>query len=136
MPTAIALHWNANTLHYVVAEGERIEAVASVALEKQMDPVAVGRRLAEALAPYSPGRATVVVAIGRSALEWQHLSLPPCPADELPDVVRLQADREQSSTDDDLGFDFLPLLGDEHTPQEVLTVAVEPAELAKIPASL
>ncbi len=132
MPTAIALHWNANTLHYVVAESDRIEAAASVALEPRMDPTAVGRRLAEVLSPYSPGRAKVVVAMDRSALEWQHLSLPPCPADELPDLVRLQADREQSPTDDDLGFDFFPLVGDEQTPQEVLTVAVEPAKLAKI----
>ncbi|NOZ41388.1 MAG: hypothetical protein GXP24_14355 [Planctomycetes bacterium] len=132
MSTAIALYWNESALHYVVVQDQHVDAAASVDLESGLSPVALGQRMAEALAPYSPGRAKVVVALGRGALEWQHLLLPPCTADELPDVVRLQADRELRPADEDLGFDFLPLVGDEKTPQEVLTVALEESELAKI----
>ncbi len=132
MSTVIALHWNETALHYVVVQDRQIEAEASVDLESGLEAAALGRRLAETLAPYSLGRAKVVVALGRGALEWQHLLLPPCSADDLPDVVRLQADRELSPTDEDLGFDFLPLVGDDQTPYEVLTLALEESELAKI----
>ncbi len=132
MSTVIALHWNETTLHYVVVQDEQVEIAASVPLESDMAPAAIGQRIAGVLAPYAPGRAKVVVALGRGALDWQHLSLPPCPADELPDVVRLQADRDSSPTDEELGFDFLPLLGDAQTPQEVLTFALAATELDKI----
>lgn len=132
MPTVIAIHWSETQLPFVVAEDGQIVAAASIELQTGLEPAAIGQRLAEALAPYSPGRAKVIVALGRGAFEWQHLLLPPCPAEELPDVVRLQAEREWSSADEDLGFDFLPLVGDEQTPQEVLTLALEESELAKI----
>jgi len=97
-----------------------------------MEGAAIGLRLAEALTPYSPGRAKIIVALDRRAFQWQHLLLPPCPADDLPDVVRLQADYEGGGTDKEPGFDFLPLIGDEQTPQEVLAISLAASELAKI----
>ncbi len=132
MPTAIALHWNEKSLHYAVAQDGQIEAASSIPLEPNMSPEAIGQRLAESLAPYSSGRAKTIVALSRSKLQWQHLSLPPCPAEELPALVQLQAERDFNSNEDDLGFDFLPLAGDEQTPHEVLTVAVDAGELASI----
>ena len=132
MPTAIALHWNETALHYAVALDGQVKAAASVALESGMSPAAIGQRLAVALAPYSPARAKVIVALGRGDIECQHLSLPPCPADELPDVVQLQADRDLASSENVLGFDFLPLVGDEQTAYQVLTFDLAANKLAKI----
>jgi len=132
MPTAIAIHWTEPTLSFVVVQDGRVAACSDLSLNARQEPAVIGRELSEALAPFLPGRAKVIVALGRGALQWQHLSLPPCPTDELPDVVRLQSDRDLDSTDEDLGFDFLPLMGNEQTPYQVLTVALAASELAKI----
>jgi len=133
MPATIALHWTETELHYVLVQDDgQVEAAADVALKSDIDSTAIGQLLAEALAPYSPGRAKVIVALGRKSLQWQHLLLPPCSADELPDVVRLQVDHDLSPTDEEIGFDFLPLVGDEQTPYQVLTVALTARELEKI----
>lgn len=132
MSTVIAIHWTQPTLHFVVARDGMIAASASIPAEPGTEPAVIGQRLAEALEPHSPGRAKLIVAISRGDLDWQHLSLPPCPADELPDVVQLQADRDVGAPGDDLGFDFLPLVGDEQTPYQVLTVALPASELDKI----
>ena len=137
MSKVIAIHWNESSLpgvflDLVIVERGQVNAVSRLAIEPELEPTAIGRKLAEALEPHAPGRAKVIVAVGRGALDWQHLSLPPCPADELADVVRLQADRDLGAGDEDLGFDFLPLVGDEHTPYQVLTAALPASELVRI----
>lgn len=132
MSTTIAIHWTEPTLQYVVVQGSGAATVGEFSLDIRQEPALVGRQLSEAIAPFLQGRVKLIVALSRGALQWQHLSLPPCPADELPDVVRLQADHDLHSSDEDLGFDFLPLVGDEQTPYQVLTVALAASELAKI----
>jgi len=132
MSTIIAIHWSEPEIQFVVSRHGQVQTVSSVAVPTGQDPAAIGRRLAEALAPYSPGKAQTIVALSRGALEWQSLSLPPCPAIELPDLVRLQADHDSGAGDEDVGFDFLPLAGDEQSPYQVLTVALAAGELTKI----
>ena len=132
MSAVVALYWNQPTLQMVVARSGRIQVADSIELEPGASPAALGQRLAEALTPHSLGRTKTVVAIGRQTLEWQHLSLPPCPPEELTDVVRLQADQDLSAGDDEVGFDYLPLVGDEQTSYQVLTVEIPSAELDKI----
>ncbi len=132
MPTAIALHWTEPTLPFVVARDGQVVARGSVAPDGNMEPSLLDQRVAAALAPHSTARTKLVVALGRGALAWQHLSLPPCPAEELADVVRLQADRDASNAEEDLGFDYLPLMGDEQTPYQVLAVSIDASQLARI----
>ena len=132
MPTAIAIHWNETALHYVVARHGHLEASTTIPLKASINATELGNQLAVALAPYSPVHAKVIVALDRAEIGCQHLSLPPCPAEELPEVVRFQADRDVGPADDDLGFDFLPLLGDEQTPQQVLTFDMPARKLAKV----
>lgn len=124
MPKAIAIHWSDAQLAYAVAEDGYVEAMGSTPLEPDLDAKAIGARLTDALAPYSPSRAKVIVAPSRESLEWQHHSLPPCPADELPDLVRIQADRDIGNGED-IGFDYLSLTGDESTAQQILTVSID-----------
>ncbi len=132
MSTTLAIHWDETEIQSVVVRHGQVQAASSVALASGQDASAVGLRLAEALAPYSLGKAKTVVAVGRREVDWQLLSLPPCPAEELADLVRLQADHELSDPDEEAGFDFFALAGDSQTPYQVLTVSLASEELTKI----
>ncbi len=136
MPQSIAIHWTKNYLRAVVV-GRRVahaevDNVIEFPLEESDEPETIGKKLAEVLTPCKPGRSKIVFAVGRDMLSWQHLELPPCPAAELPDLVHMQTDVDVSSTDELVGFDFLPLSGDESTPNRVIAIAVEAEELAKL----
>lgn len=131
MSTVVALHWNSSALQYVVARNGRVETYSTVALEPGLSPTSIGKKLADELSQQVSGRVKTIVALARNSLQWQHLALPPCPADELPDLVRLQSDREFGG-DEDVGFDYLPLAGDEHSPYQVLTVGAGDAELNRV----
>lgn len=132
MSTILAIHWNETELRYVVTQAGKVSISECLTLEPGLDAASLGQRLADSLAANSVGRAKVLIALGRSDLEWQHLSLPPCPADELTDLVRMQSDRDLNPTDDELGFDYFSLTGDEQTRYQVLTVALEANRLTKI----
>ena len=79
----------------------------------------VGRRLSETF----PG------------IELRHLSLPPAPDEELPELARFQAMREFALFDEDWLLDFVPLdeqteADEEERPRNVLAAAIGP-ELVK-----
>lgn len=138
MSTVVALHWNTSSLHYAVvkggvAKGSQIVASGRGEITTEGGTGAISRQITDQLSQHLSGRAKVVVAVPRSNLTWQHLTLPPCPVDELTDLVRLQSDQEiDVAPDEDLGFDYLPLAGDENTPYQVLTVGIDPRRLGDI----
>jgi len=109
-----------------------IEAAVRVPLPPGEDATAQGHRLRQALSALAPGRAPVVVVIPRADLYWQSIDLPPCPADDLPDLVHLQAQRDLPLADDGSGFDFVPLEGDETHPHRVIGVGVSSTQLDRI----
>lgn len=135
MPRVIVIHWESGTLRATVVHPTsgraEVEAVVTVPCNGGDDD-AVGRKLAEGLEHFSPSRSRVVVSVGRQALVWQHLSLPPCPDEDLPDLVRMQSDYNHSSSDDPTGLDFLPLVGDAQTPHRVWSVSLGQAQLSKL----
>jgi Tfp pilus assembly protein PilN len=55
------------------------------------------------------------------------LSLPPAPPEELPDLVRFQAEREFTALGADAALDYIPLSGDAETPNQVLALALNAA---------
>ena len=143
MSRVIVIRWGPHALRGVVvrAQSGRAEVLAVVTVPWDADAdggtdggadAGAGRKLAEGLAPFSPGRATVIVAVAREYLNWQHLSLPPCPVEDLPDLVRLQADHNHSASDDLAGLDFLPLSGDTETPHLVWAISISPAQLTRL----
>lgn len=133
MPKTVAIHLTNSRVEYVVASAGTIEATGAVTVPAGTAWSTVGKQLADALTPHRVGRANVIVGLPRESFQWQHLSLPPCPTDELTDLVYLQADREMAQTaEDQLGFDYLPLVGDEQTPYRVLTVELERAEIDRV----
>ncbi|BBO32395.1 hypothetical protein [Lacipirellula parvula] len=106
----------------VVRNGERleIERAMRIPLPTGGDGTARGKAIREALATWKLGRMATVLAAPRSDLTIQNLELPPMPADDLPELVHLQAERDIQLSEDGEGFDFLPLAGDEDHPYRVL----------------
>ena len=84
----------------------------------------VGSRLAAGLAGRATGNVTTLVGVGRDHVQMKLLALPPAPAEELPDLVRFQAEREFTALGDDAALDFIPLAGDGTTPHQVLAAAL------------
>lgn len=108
-----------------------VEGQATIPLAEGDSEASRGQRLAEALAPYTPGRTPVTAAIPRSRLRWQNFDLPPAPADDLADLAHLQAQRDLLASDDD-PFDFLPLDGGEDRPHRVLGVSLDRSSIESI----
>ena len=70
------------------------------------------------------GKVTTLVGVGRDNVQVQLLTLPPAPADELPDMVRFQAERDFTALGNEAALDFVPVSGDAQTPNQVLAVAL------------
>ncbi len=132
MSQTIVIHWGPQTLQAVVVRDHQVTALVALPIEDRVETDELGVQLAVALAPHSPARGAVLVAVGRAELDWQHLSLPPCPADDLPDLVQMQSLQDVGAAGEETSFDFLPLTGDEQTPHQVLAIALAPRERDKI----
>ncbi len=91
----------------------------------------VGAALATAMGQRIVGNATTIVGVGRDHVQMKLLTLPPAPAEELPDLVRFQAEREFTALGTDAALDYVPLAGDAQTPYQVLAIALSPAGLAE-----
>jgi hypothetical protein len=91
----------------------------------------IGRRLAACMAGAVGGKATTLVGVGRDNVQMQLLALPPAPAEELPDLVRFQAEREFTALGSESALDFIPIVGDTQTPHQVLGVALNRTGLSE-----
>lgn len=91
----------------------------------------IGARLAAAMAANRPSKVTTLVGVGRDHVQIKLLSLPPAPPDELPELVRFQAEREFTALGADAALDFVPISGNAETPNQVLALALSPAGMAE-----
>jgi len=132
MTRVLALKLESNSALAVIVRtgGERIavEAATRIPLVEGDDAKSRGRAIAAGLAELKPGRMPVVLVIPRSELSWQNHELPPSSADDLPDLVHMQAQRDLPLPDDGAGFDFVPLAGDEEHPYRVVAVGLLPGQ--------
>jgi Tfp pilus assembly PilM family ATPase len=87
----------------------------------------IGARLAEVMGADAVGKATTIVGVARDNVQIKLLNLPPAPDNELPDLVRFQAEREFTTLGSEAALDFIPLSGSDTTPHTVLAVALSPA---------
>jgi Tfp pilus assembly PilM family ATPase len=92
----------------------------------------IGARLAAAMSGHLGGKLTTIIGAGRDHAQMKLMSLPPAPSDELPDMVRFQAEREFTALGSDAALDFIPLSGDAQTPHQVLAVAMSPAGMTEV----
>lgn len=90
----------------------------------------IGRRLADELTARRIPRGKALVALSRTLLELKPITLPPAPDEELPDMVKLQSQREFTNLHEGSLIDFIPLNGSATEPRGVLAAAVSP-ELVK-----
>lgn len=81
-------------------------------------------RLARELRHLNVNKPTCLFSLGRSSIELKHLTLPPAPDDELPDLVRFQAQRDFHALGSQWPLDFIPLTADAGQPRSVLAAAV------------
>src|SRR3989339_670961 len=91
-----------------------------------------GQRIAAALADRGIGRLDTFVAVGRTQIELRRISVPPSPADELPDLVRFQAMKEFNTLKEDWPLDFVPLDDQEDGPRNVLAATIDSALVDEI----
>ena len=135
MSRAIVIQLSSQEIRAVVAREDggalQIEAVVLVSIEGA-DLTGAERKFAAALEPHHPQRAKVLMAVPSPAIKWQYLSLPPCPPEDLPALVKLQLDWESSREEEAIGYDFLPFAGSQDKPQRVLGMIVNVSELARV----
>ncbi len=143
MPRFLALEWDAREARIAVARTRGSEMVVEHAfcvdleLRDGQTPAEseVGKRVAAALAARSLGRTETLVAVGRASIELRQLSLPPSPADELPELVRFQALRQFTTINDEWPIDFVPVDAGESESLHVIAAAIAPELVSQIQAT-
>ena len=132
MARVLALEWDEREARAVVGNVSPNavtfeHAFAIPIADDSTDSKAIGQAIANALTQRNVNVSNIetLVALGRSATELRVLSLPPAETDDLPDLVRYQAQREFSSRADDWPLDFVEL-GRSDTAIEVLATATSP----------
>jgi Tfp pilus assembly PilM family ATPase len=135
MSSAIVLQLASDKIRAVVtrASGESllVDAIETVPIVGT-DLTAAEKQLSAALEDHHPTKARVLLAVPSSSIRWQYLTLPPCPPEDLPALVKLQLELESSRDDEQIGYDFLPLAGNAERPQRVLAMILKVADLARV----
>jgi Tfp pilus assembly PilM family ATPase len=108
------------------------EAAGPVSMSGAHDLGAIGNQINEALAARGIRRGKTLVAVGRANIELKNLTLPPSPEDELPELVRFQAEREFNALSDEWPLDFIPLPSEPDEQLTVLAAAISPELIAEI----
>ncbi|HTQ38118.1 MAG TPA: hypothetical protein VMJ32_03770 [Pirellulales bacterium] len=108
------------------------ETAGPLSLSGEHDLGAIGRRISEALAARGIHHGKTLVAVGRANIELKNLTLPPAPPEELPELVRFQAEREFNTLTDDWPLDFIPLPSESGEALTVLAAAISPELVGEI----
>lgn len=141
MPRYIALEWDTSQARVAVARVGGREVVVEDAFtveiaprtpETAADEIDVGQWLASELSARKLTSLDALVTIGRGDVELRMLTLPPAPDDELPELVRFQAQSHFSALGDDWALDFLPVSGDQHQQRHVLAAGMSPLAMTRI----
>lgn len=144
MARYLALEWDSCEARVVVARsgvGEpQIEQVFTVSvaapeMEKTLSEVDIGERIAKEISSRKLAGLDALVAIGRGNVELRMLTIPPAPEDELPELVRFQAQSHFSALGDDWSLDFLPVTGNENEQRHVLAAGISPQAIKQIQAA-
>ena len=132
------IDWQRNSLLVARGHGQGVQArLESLALQP-WGPQADGRTISasealRAAAQQAHAKGEVTLLIARDWVELRTLQIPRIDADELPDVIRLQAQRQFTSLNDAWIVDFvlLPRLPEQEL-QTALVAALPPAQLSEL----
>lgn len=93
---------------------------------------AQAKQLAAGIEAVGGKKLAAIIALSRDELQWQNYQLPPAPAEELPDMVAMQAVRDHPLAGEEQGFDYLSMEGDDQQPHRVLGVGISQEQLQRI----
>ena len=101
--------------------------------ESEAGNVTAGQALRKAIQEMGLGKSEAIVIAGREIVEIRNLSVPNVDADELPDIIRFQAQRQMANVGETWPLDYI-LLPDETSGENkaALAAAISPAHLAEI----
>ncbi|MGQ9575073.1 MAG: hypothetical protein ACUVUC_07120 [Thermoguttaceae bacterium] len=141
MSRLLALEWSETEARFAVASARGGRVTIEQAFSASMRPgdwapgqpaPEAGQRIAAVLAQRKVGRIDTLVAIGRASIELRQLSIPPCPDEEVADLVRFTALREFNALEEDWPLDFLPIDEVPDQPRTVLAAAISPELVEQI----
>jgi Tfp pilus assembly PilM family ATPase len=136
MSRILSIDWDRHEVRALLLEadatGASVEGAWAVPLDATATNQSPGALLAAAMAGHPLGKLTTIVGVGREQVQLKLLQLPPAPPEELPDLVRFQAERDFTSLGDDAAVDYVPLEGDAETPHRVLAAALRPAGMKEV----
>src|SRR5215211_1021729 len=101
MPRIFAIDWDRNEARALLLQSGPTGTSVSGAWVAPLEPAEgvvptgkqIGARLAEVMHGHAVGKATTILGVGRDHVQIKLLSLPPAPDEELPELVRFQAER-------------------------------------------
>jgi Tfp pilus assembly PilM family ATPase len=138
MPRHLAIEWDQQHVRFAVVTSGRAQPKVVHAVTVPLPPAGedrdthtsevIGKKLGAALAAHGVSANRANVCVGRAAIEIQRLMLPPCPDEDLPDLVRNQAVRELSSVGEDSVVDFVTIGADASKSRPVMATAMSAAE--------
>ena len=131
MVRKIAIDWDESELRLVSAQCSGTNMSVTEAALIPIQDGNVLNTLREAIVERGLSGADTLVAIGRGKAELRDLQLPPVPAEDLPDMVRLQAIRSFASAGDSATVDFL-VTDKSDSGTSLIAAAVGPAKLSEI----
>ncbi|HMO15461.1 MAG TPA: hypothetical protein PKD64_10940 [Pirellulaceae bacterium] len=132
----IAIHWDKAQL--LVVRGQqsgsslRVDRADMVALNQDASSTL---DLSSKLKQLGVTRGEATVVLPRSQVEMRHLTVPPVPVNELPDLVRFQAQSQFASLTDDWALDFVPVVENGHV-ESVLATALSQKAIDAIKAAI
>lgn len=141
MARTVVIDWQRDGL--LVSLGSRrgstvaFEQVRMLSLgESEKGTVTAGQALRKAIQEMGLGKSDAVVIASREIVEIRTLSVPHVDVDELPDIIRFQAQRQMANMGETWPLDFilLPSAGLEN--KVALAAAISPAHLAEIESAV
>jgi hypothetical protein len=140
MPRILAIDWDRLEARALLVHtgptGSSIAGAWSVSLSSAegaaLAPREIGARLGAVIGGAVSNNATTLVGVGRDQVQMVLLSLPPAPLEELPELVRFQAERELTSLGPESALDYIPLFGDATTPHQVLVAALSAGGVTEV----
>jgi len=145
MPHILVLDWDQREIRYALGltsgRALRVLALDTLALppageDPQQFDRAFAAKIKGLLTHWKAGRARILVALPRSAVELLYLTVPPASDQELPELVANQAEQQSPAISEQTLLDFVPAAGDAASPRPVLVAALADEEQQRIRSRL
>ncbi len=135
MARVLAIEWDEREARAVVGNLRgsdlTVEHAFAISLTGEASSEEIGQALAGELSSRGVSKPETIAVLGRNAVELRVLTLPPAAPDDLPDMVRFQAQREFASLSNDSPLDFVEL-GRSDSQATVLAAATNPAAMQQV----